>query len=102
MFSSYAVARSNSNWASIVWKQQEPVFRCLITVPIVYFGAFLSGLRPARFYGSRIFPVAGAAILWFAILYLPNWWLTAVPVTLLFCGALVGLIFHEARRRDFA
>jgi hypothetical protein len=37
----------------------------LFFIPLLYMGAFLSGLRPARWYGTRFLPVvAGCMALW--------------------------------------
>jgi hypothetical protein len=66
-----------------------------------YFAAFLSGLRPGRWFGSRLFPLAGTGALFFLHLIpqpgpLHVATAAALPVALLLC------IFHVARTRDFS
>ena len=71
-----------------------------MVLPIVYLGAFLSGMRPGRWFGTRLAPLAGA-ILWASFANLmPLWWLF-VPLALL--GYVCGLasIAYYAETRDF-
>lgn len=42
------------------WSMSLPCWGILLTLSVLYFGAFLSGLRPARWFGSRLFPVFAA------------------------------------------
>jgi hypothetical protein len=67
----------------------------------VYLGAFLTGIRPGRWVGTRLLPLAGSTILVFFI--------HALTQLVLFWGALaalgaalVGLILFIARTRDYS
>jgi len=83
------------------WSMTESSFRLWLVLPLVYLGAFFCGLRPARWFGSRLLPllsVAPFAVLSYA---LPHWWLTGLPILLLTAWALVSLILWEAETRDF-
>jgi hypothetical protein len=80
----------------------DPMLRTLVCVPIVYFGGYLTALRPARWYATRLLPLLGVIPCWFLVLYLPNWWIVAPLVTVAFSAMLIGVIFHIAETRDFA
>ena len=38
-----------------------PVWLTWLAVGLVYLGAFLSGIRPAAWWGTRLMPLAGAS-----------------------------------------
>ncbi|MGZ0174169.1 MAG: hypothetical protein ACKVHE_32085 [Planctomycetales bacterium] len=80
----------------------DPMLRTLVSVPIVYFGGYLTALRPARWYATRLLPGLGVVPCWFLVLYLPSWWVVAPLVTVAFSALLIGVIFHIAETRDFA
>jgi len=67
----------------------------------LYLGAFLAGIRPGRWVGTRLLPLAGVAILVALIQFL------AVPLVALAAVAalgtvLVGLILFVAQTRDYS
>ena len=81
---------------------------CIIgsTAP-AYLGAFLSGLRPARWFGTRLLPLAAAVIsIWVLLAALsstPN----VAPFTFIFAlvllvALLISAIRHVALTRDYA
>jgi hypothetical protein len=80
---------------------------CIIgsTIPI-YLGAFLSGLRPARWIGTRLLPLAAAICIWVLLAALnstPNLMLLAVICGVFAVAALfVGAIRYVALTRDYA
>lgn len=80
----------------------DPSLRILACVPVVYLGAFLTGVRRANWLFSRLMPLGGVLMCWFLMLYLPNWWIIAPLVTAGFGALLVSLIYHMASARDFA
>ena len=70
-------------------------------MPLVYLGAFASGIRPARWFGSRLLPlvsVAAPAILSYTV---PLWWLIGFPLLLLVAAVLLSDILWVAETRDF-
>jgi hypothetical protein len=67
----------------------------------VYLGAFLVGARPARWFGSRLLPLAGAGLLVGLIQFLPWWWLLGVLAILLLDAWLVASILYVTKTRDF-
>lgn len=80
----------------------DPLLRILVCVPVVYCGAFLTGLRRANWFFSRLAPGIGVMLCWFILPYLPQWWIVAPLVTAGFAALLISVMFHEAAHRDFA
>ena len=44
------------------WSMTESALRLWLILPLVYLGAFFSGLRPARWFGSRLLPLLSVAL----------------------------------------
>ena len=82
------------------WSMTSETWRGWTVLPIVYLGAFLSGIRPARWYGSRLFPLVGAFVPAFILGMLPWFWIT-LPGSVLLSLMLVVCILHTARVRDY-
>lgn len=83
------------------WSMTEPVFHVWMFLPVLYLGAFASGIRPARWFGSRLFPLVGALTSGIVFGPVPSWWLVAFPILLFVAAVLVSDIFLEAETRDF-
>jgi hypothetical protein len=82
------------------WSMTGPAFRVWLLIPLAYLGAFASGIRPARWFGTRLFPLLAAAT--GAILYIvPHWWLIAFPLLLIVAAVFVSDILWEAETRDY-
>jgi hypothetical protein len=84
------------------WSMSEPAWQILLETPLLYLGAFLSGLRPARWFGTRLLPLIAAALFMFFVDTVPWWWSLGLPLTVLVCGLLVSNICYVARVRDYA
>jgi len=87
--------------APFEWSMARPVFQIWLTMPLVYLGAFLAGIRPARWYGSRLLPLVAVALPAFLLQYVPDWWLLGLPLLLVMSGSLTGVILLEASSRDY-
>jgi ABC-type transport system involved in multi-copper enzyme maturation permease subunit len=103
---------SYAAWAAMPGKHPSP-FLWWMTVPsweawgligIIYLAAFLAGLRPARWFGTRLLPLAAGGPILFAVLlaFVFSWTLLGIGVYFLVAGCLVGLIHFTARTRDFS
>jgi hypothetical protein len=98
-----------ATWASLPrthcgpfeWSMTGHAFHIWLLTPLAYLGAFASGIRPARWIGSRLLPLASIAIPGIYLYILPHWWLIAFPLLLLVAAALVSDILWEAETRDF-
>jgi hypothetical protein len=71
-------------------------------LPVLYLAAFLSGLRPARWYGSRLFPLLGGLLALIVLPTLPVGWLIVLLATLAIDAAVVLVILDVASTRDFS
>lgn len=69
---------------------------------LVYLGAFLSGLRPARWFGTRLLPLVGTVVL--MVLSQTSLWNIWVQITatLLSAAVVVCAIRYVASVRDYA
>jgi hypothetical protein len=83
------------------WSMTGPAWQQALLIPLMYLGAFLSGLRPARWFGTRLLPLAGSAGLMLLLGSLA-WWSVSLPLAVLLYGLLVANICFVARVRDYA
>ena len=83
------------------WSMTMPALEVWLLMPLVYLGAFASGIRPARWFGSRLLPLVSVAVPAVVLLNLPHWWLIAFPLLLLVAAMLVSDILWEVETRDF-
>jgi ABC-type transport system involved in multi-copper enzyme maturation permease subunit len=83
------------------WSMTGQAFHIWLLVPLAYLGAFASGIRPARWFGSRLLPLLSVALPGIYLYLLPHWWLIAFPLLLLVAAILVSDILWEAETRDF-
>lgn len=87
------------------WSMLIPYVFLLLTGPAVYLGAFASGWRDGRWFGSRLLPLFGAGFLGLmsfihAVTGLYEWWPWLLPLIGLCHAWLIGVILTEARMRD--
>ncbi len=83
------------------WSMTGPAFQIWLCLPLAYLGAFASGIRPARWFGSRLLPLLAAAFSSLLVGVVPHWWLIAFPLLLVVAAVLVSDILWEADTRDF-
>lgn len=83
------------------WSMTVPFWQDCVVMTIVYLGAFLSGIRPARWVGTRLVPLACAVFLAFVITLLPYTWGWPLLLVLVVDGILVMGIFFAIQTRDF-
>lgn len=85
------------------WSMAGLSLEIMLAMTVVYFGAFLSGLRPARWVGTRLLPLAGSGL--FAAGLVAICWLFGM-IGLFLVGLcdllLIVAILHTARTRDYA
>jgi hypothetical protein len=82
------------------WRMSLAAWASWAALPLLYIGAFLSGIRPGRWFGSRLIPLA-AAIGFTALADYSPWLWGTVCISLV--GIAFGLtsIFYYVRARDF-
>jgi hypothetical protein len=88
--------------SSFAWSMTVPAWRVAFLTPLVYLGAFLSGIRPARWIGTRLLPLAASLSLVLLLGFIPYWWLLGLPLALVLYVLLVTNVCFVARVRDYA
>jgi ABC-type transport system involved in multi-copper enzyme maturation permease subunit len=83
------------------WSMTGFAWRLALLMPLLYLGAFLSGLRPARWYGSRLLPLAACGVFTAYLVNSSWWWPLGLLLTVLLYGLLVLAVCHVARVRDY-
>jgi hypothetical protein len=100
-------------WASIPGTHASPFFWWMtvstlkvgLLTLLGYFGAFLAGIRPGRWIGTRLLPLLAAGILAVVLGGIgveAGWWFCALTAFVLICVIFIGLIFYVAQTRDFS
>jgi hypothetical protein len=87
------------------WSMTGETWRMMFLMLLLYLGAFLSGLRSARWFGTRLLPLIGVpliVVMLYNILPARGWWYLGFPLVLVLCGLLIANICFVARVRDYA
>lgn len=93
------------NPAPFEWSMTASTWECMFLMILLYLGAFLSGLRPARWFGTRLLPLSGSLMLSLMLgVTLPGakWWYLGFPLSLIAGALLIANICFVARVRDYA
>jgi hypothetical protein len=83
------------------WSMTLPAWRMELETSLLYFGAFLSGLRPGRWFGTRLLPLVASVMFLVVIEATPFGWL-GLLLTGGFVGVLTANVCFVARVRDYA
>ena len=81
------------------WSMTVSAWRWLICLSLVYLSAFLCGIRPARWFGTRLAPAA-TGIFAAAILHNFPIWAEMLGVAVI-GGIILTAIFYYVRERDY-
>jgi hypothetical protein len=82
------------------WSMTIPAWQHWLTFPVVYLGAFLSGIRPGHWFGSRLGPLAAAIFIAITAASVPFVWLGAAISLISIVAFMIG-IFYYIDRRDY-
>ncbi|WP_339911743.1 hypothetical protein [Symmachiella dynata] len=94
--------RMSSPEYPLEWPMVSPYVQLMLIGVLIYLGTFLSGLRPARWYGSRLIPLARCCMVAWVLAILSEWWIVSLLVLSVVCGMLVCVILQIGGTRDFA
>lgn len=83
------------------WSMTFYAWRAYLVISALYLAAFLCGIRPARWYGTRLVPLIGVGFVAFAIAFLPHWWIWGIVALGVLNAVLLTAILFVARTRDF-
>jgi hypothetical protein len=82
------------------WSMTAPAWRLWVALPVVYLGAFLAGIRPGKWFGTRLVPLVAAIAVTGVAANMPWLWLSLLIA--LFAAALLLIsIFYYVHRRDY-
>jgi ABC-type transport system involved in multi-copper enzyme maturation permease subunit len=84
------------------WWMTASAWPLCLDVLLVYLAAFLCGLRPARWYGSRFLPGVFAGILVMILLILPLGAVWSTIILLAACAGYALVILQVAQSRDYS
>jgi hypothetical protein len=100
----YAIwaATPGTHASPFFWSMTAATWFMWFRLPVFYLGAFLSGLRPGRWSGSRALPLAATPLLFLLMYATFPWPLLAVIVTLAIEAAYLYAIFFIAATRDYS
>jgi ABC-type transport system involved in multi-copper enzyme maturation permease subunit len=101
---------SYAAWASIPrqfpgpfwWSMTAPAWWTVLVIPTLYLGAFLSGIRPARWFGTRLLPLVAASVAVIVIYAMPWKWSLGIPAAALVDAVLIACVSFVAGQRDYA
>jgi hypothetical protein len=85
--------------APFEWSMSASALRTLALMPLVYLGAFASGIRPARWLGSRLLPLVGVVVP-AVFIYFTSLGLGLALLGLLSVALVIDIVV-EASERDF-
>jgi hypothetical protein len=86
--------------APFEWSMTKPAWQVWASLPIFYFGGFLSGIRPGHWWGTRLVPVAAAIIAAVVAANMP-WFTLSLLLSILFSSLFITGIFYYVRARDY-
>jgi hypothetical protein len=99
-------ARPGTHASPFLWSMTARFWPICACLPLVYLGAFLSGLRPARWFGSRFLPLlAGAIVAGICAMMMYGiqsiTWLLLIVAIVVEIGYLLA-IWYVATNRDYS
>lgn len=83
------------------WSMTAGTWEILIRLPLFYLAAFLSGLRPGRWLGTRLLPLAASLTAFFFFVPEVAAEIWGTLVVLVFDAVFLVCIFRVARERDY-
>ncbi len=84
------------------WSMIDTTLHVWLSMTLLYLGTFLSGIRPARWLGTRLLPLIGCAMLVFLVANVPWWWACGLALLAVLSTVLIANICFVARNRDYS
>ena len=87
------------------WSMTVPYWLIWFGMTLLYLGAFLTGLRPGRWYGSRLLPLAATVPAIFIVVttaFVAGKVLWPLLLTFIAGSWMIAMIFLVARTRDYS
>jgi hypothetical protein len=86
--------------APFEWSMTRDSWQLLTVLPLVYLAAFLSGIRPGRWFGTRLAPLAAVIMILTILVNVPFWWLFW-PVLIVSYVLVLISIDYFTQTRDY-
>jgi hypothetical protein len=83
------------------WSMTTRWWQLCACAPLFYMCAFLTGLRPARWLGTRTLPLIATVVPAIALLESPWLWALVLPILLVVYVILIAIICRVACERDY-
>lgn len=93
-------AKPGTHASPFFWAMTLPAWQAWLTMPVVYLGAVLSGLRAGRWYASRLLPLVACVGVAALLVSLPQMWMTFVGLAIVLAVTL-PTVLYVAATRDF-
>ncbi|MEX2316524.1 MAG: hypothetical protein WD669_05190 [Pirellulales bacterium] len=93
------VATPGNSPKPFFWSMTGSAWQLTACLLLVYLGTFLSGIRPARWFGTRLAPLVTSGGVAFAVSG-ALWWVATVAIAAVALASLAG-IFYYAQARDY-
>jgi hypothetical protein len=85
------------------WSMTLPLWQTLLTMLLLYLGSFLSGLGEGRWYGTRLLPLAGTAMVtWVLVSTNATWPVVCLCLMVVVAGLLWTAIVVVTTQREYA
>jgi hypothetical protein len=82
------------------WAMTLPAWQMWLGLPVAYLGGALTGLRPARWYGSKLAPLAACIGLAALVVAMPKMWMTVLGLAIVL-AILLPIVLYVAATRDY-
>jgi hypothetical protein len=82
------------------WSMTVPAWSHWMAAPVLYLGAFLTGLRSARWFGTKLLPLVAAGSCYYAFSFFESPWAVSTSVAIV-GGLFFWAILQVATRRDY-
>jgi ABC-type transport system involved in multi-copper enzyme maturation permease subunit len=99
---SFWAATPGTHPSPFFWWMTEPAWKSLLIIALCHLGAFLSGIRPGRWFGTRLLPLVSVGFFALLISVIPFWWCLGLAALALAGAIFVSLIYFVAKTRDFS
>jgi ABC-type transport system involved in multi-copper enzyme maturation permease subunit len=83
------------------WSMTGLAWQIWYVLGLVYLGAFLSGIRPARWFGTRLLPFFTAVVSATFLIVFPLWWPIGFPLSIVCYALFLANIWHVVDMRDY-
>ncbi|MEO2049664.1 MAG: hypothetical protein ABGX16_24155 [Pirellulales bacterium] len=70
-FYAWWAATPGNHASPFEWSMTVPAWRMWLSMLLIYLGAFLTGIRPGRWFGSRLVPLVTSGLVLFLAIALP-------------------------------